>query len=84
MCFPGQSDPDIEKTKALEKWPAPNNISDVRSFMGLASFYRKFIKIFGSITALIIDCLRKGTFQWSSEVQNSFEHLIFLKKQNLC
>lgn len=40
---------DLEKTIDLENMHAPTNITESRSFMGLASFYRKFIKNFGSV-----------------------------------
>lgn len=50
------------KVKAIQSWPEPTSVTETCSFMGFASFYRKFIQNFGSITAPIIDCLRKGKF----------------------
>ena len=43
--------------------------------MGLASFYRKFIKNFSSITAPMIDCLKKGAFYWGEKQQHNFDSL---------
>ena len=37
---------DEENVKAIKEWPTPKNISEVRSFYGLASFYRRFVKDF--------------------------------------
>ena len=69
-----------EKVQEIIDWPSPRNIFEVRSFHGLASFYRKFIKKFSGICESIIETIKKDRdpFQWIVEAERSFQ---FLKKK---
>ncbi|CAH2084639.1 unnamed protein product [Euphydryas editha] len=68
--------PDKNKILAVEKFPIPLNIHEVRQFLGLAGYFRKFIKGFGEIARPLTNLLRKGnTFKWTDNELNAFETL---------
>ena len=59
---------DLAKVKAIIKWLASTNVLEVRSFMGLAGYYRQFIKGFLKIENLITELQKKNQkFVWRSE-----------------
>ena len=60
---------DEGKFKAILYWPIPTSVSEVKSFHGLATFYKRFIKGFNMIAAPLTDCLKLSTIAWDEAKQ---------------
>ena len=67
---------DSTKIEAVVNWKPPRNVTGVRSFLGLAGYYRRFVRGFSIIASLLTKLLRKGIkFEWTYKCQNNFEQL---------
>ena len=62
------------KIEAVVNWKPPRNVTEVRSFLGLAGYYRRFVRGLSVIASPLIKLLSKGIkFEWTDKCQNSFE-----------
>ena len=67
---------DLAKIKAVVNWKLPRNVTEVRSFLGLAGYYRRFVKGFSVIASPLTKLLIKEVkFEWTDKCQDSFEQL---------
>jgi hypothetical protein len=67
---------DPDKIRSIMEWPTPKDISNIRSFMGLAGYYRRFIKVFSKIGCPITSLQKKGAkFTWTQECEEIFQSL---------
>jgi len=64
---------DPAKVKAIVNWLRPTNVFEVRSFLGMAGYYRRFVKGFSKLALPITKLLQKtNKFEWTTECENSF------------
>ena len=66
---------DAKKIDCMMNWPTPRNIKDLRGFLGLTGYYRRFIKSYGIIAKPLTDLLKKGNYLWTATAQQAFETL---------
>ena len=67
---------DPKKTEAIRDWPIPKTVTDVRSFVGLCSYYRRFIKDYSEIAKPLHRLTEKGqVFEWSESCEVAFNKL---------
>jgi hypothetical protein len=67
---------EASKVDAIVSWPRPHSVHDLRSFLGLAGYYRKFVKSFSTIAGPLGELLRKDTpFSWCERHQEAFDKL---------
>ena len=67
---------DPQKITAVQNWPVPTNVKEVRAFLGLTGYYRRFIQHYSLISKPLTLLLQKGTpFMWSSVTQEAFDTL---------
>jgi hypothetical protein len=67
---------DPAKVEAIMEWPAPTNVTEVRSFMGLAGYYRRFVEGFSKIANPITELQKKNKkFVWTEKCAKAFRRL---------
>ena len=67
---------DGAKVAAIRDWPAPTKVTKLRSFLGLANYYSRFIKGYSKIACPLTDLLKKEKkWEWDVECQAAFQKL---------
>jgi len=66
---------DADKVAAVAAWPTPQSPRALRGFLGLAGYYRKYIRDFGLIAAPLTRLLRRDAFAWDAEATEAFHAL---------
>ena len=69
----GGMTPTEAKMQAIRDWATPQNVHDVRAFLGFANYYRRFIRDFASLASPLTDLTKKGTtWQWGPYQRHAF------------
>ena len=79
----GEVRPEVAKVEAVKKWKRPRTKKEVRMFLGLSGYYRRFIPQYSVIAAVLTDLTRKDRpklVRWTEECEDAFERL----KEVLC
>ena len=67
---------DLEKVEAVMSWERPKSVFEIRSFLGLAGYYRRFIEDFSRIAAPMTRLTRKEVkFEWDDRCEEAFQEL---------
>ena len=66
---------DPSKIAVVQDWALPQNLKQLRSFLGLAGYYRRFVSQYGAIAKPLTDMLKKDNFSWSSTTKEAFQEL---------
>ncbi|KAJ4777533.1 polyprotein [Rhynchospora pubera] len=66
---------DASKVEVMLNWPEPKTIRELRGFLGLTGYYRRFIKNYGVISKSLTDLLKKNSFGWNEHAQEAFSKL---------
>ena len=68
--------PDADKIAVVQNWPTPTDVTEVRQFLELASYYRRYVKNFEDIAAPLLHLTQKAVeFNWEENCQQSFQVL---------
>ena len=77
--------PDPAKVQVLKDWPQPGNVSELRSFIGLATYFRKFVQGYANLVAPLTHLTKMGVpYVWSPECEQAFVSTKPRWRQHLC
>ncbi|KAL3502507.1 hypothetical protein ACH5RR_036956 [Cinchona calisaya] len=62
-----------KKLQAIQDWPTPKNVKQLRGFLGLVVYYRKFNKAYGKLAKLLTELLKKNNFHWDESTSTAFQ-----------
>ena len=66
---------DNTKLVAVKEWPKPVNLKQLKGFLGLIGYYRRFVKGYASLASPLTDLLKKDSFKWDAASELAFQKL---------
>lgn len=69
---------DEAKIEAVRNWTQPKTVKQVRSFLGLTGYYRRFVQGYGAIAKPLVEVIKESNFEWTETAQAAFEQLKLL------
>ena len=76
MVSPTGISVDPAKIEAVSSWPVPRNVTEIRSFLGLAGYYRRFVEGFSKIAAPLTALTKKDKkYEWNPKCEENFQKL---------
>ena len=68
----------LEKIRVIIEWLIPRTVIELKSILGLCTYYRKFVKVFSQFTMELTDITKKGDFVWIEEAQETFDKIKYV------
>ncbi len=75
VLMPGMLKPDYKKVQAVSEFPVPEHKRAVQQFLGLAGYYRKFIKDFATVVKPLSDLTKDVPWEWTTEAAQAFDDI---------
>ncbi|MCI43430.1 hypothetical protein A2U01_0064667, partial [Trifolium medium] len=66
---------DKDKVQAVLNWPTLINVKQLRGFLGLTGYYRRFIQSYPKIASPLTDLLKKEAYKWDDKAEQAFQQL---------
>ncbi|GAV69589.1 hypothetical protein CFOL_v3_13090, partial [Cephalotus follicularis] len=66
---------DPKKIKDVQQWPLPKNLKELRGFLDLTGYYKRFVKKYSLLSRTLTNLLKKDAFKWNQEATDAFTAL---------
>ena len=65
----------MDKIRAIIEWPRPKNLTELRGFIGIFTYYRNFVNGFSQLTSPLTDLKKKDAFKWHEGAEKYFQRM---------